>query len=78
MTMDAYISTMSTMADKITASGIEIQETDLITTILSKLPEDYKTVKRIILSKDPLTLQFVSAQFLLDESRLNSKSEEKT
>jgi hypothetical protein len=51
MTMDAYISTMSTMADIITASGIEIQETDLITTILSKLPEDYKTVKRIIYPK---------------------------
>ena len=65
-----HITKVKTLADKLAAIGAPVQEDDFVVTLLSSLPETYDNLVTSLESRaDKLTIEFITARLLHEESR---------
>src|SRR3979411_743647 len=67
--MQEHINKIKGLQDKITSMGGKLEEEDILTVLLSSLPESYETLVISLESQDPLTEKQVIIRLLHEEAR---------
>ena len=76
--MVGHINKVKTMAEQLEAIGAPVKEDDIVMTLLSSLPQSYSNLIIALETRsDNLTLEFVTARLLHEESRRKETSSQK-
>lgn len=78
--MKDYLQDQKSRADKLRAAGLTISDFDFAVVVLKLLPKEYKSAKRLILSKyesNEMTFQKLRKELLQEELRIVEEDEDK-